>query len=107
MQDENEPEKKKKKKIKVKAKTKKNRNKKDGPINEKEEEAEKEVNVEEEKDQANETNDVAELDNPFVRIEELLADLNLDDQPDTIEDNGNEIDDFIAKFDKIRIEGKE
>jgi len=44
----------------------------------------------------------------MVKIEELLADMNLEDDENAENDlaNGDDIDAFIQKFDSIRIEGK-
>jgi len=44
-------------------------------------------------------------DDAMVRIEELLADLTLEDQ--IVEDNDDAIDEFISRLENIRIEGKE
>jgi len=115
MVDENEesPEKKKKqhkKKLKVK-RTKKNAkaaaggkdnedknpngNKDD---NEENKEPENKENKEEEEEEEEEVDDL-------VKVEELLADLTLEDQ--VVENNEDEIDDFIRRLEKVKIEGKE
>jgi len=111
MKDENEPEevekKSKKTKIKIKAKTKKHQQKSstqnqgNGNGDEEEEEKEQFPNI------AGKTA-TNNYDMNMVKIEELLADMNLEDDENAENDlaNGDDIDAFIQKFDSIRIEGK-
>jgi hypothetical protein len=55
--------------------------------------------------EADEGKDDKDEDDPLVRVEELLADLTLEDQ--IVENNDDAIDEFISRLEKVRIEGKE
>jgi len=108
--EEEDPKKKKKggkKKLKVKRKGKKSNNAagaagkdKEGDKNQDEN---KDANAEKEEDEKEEKE--KEEDDPLVRVEELLADLTLEDQ--IVENNDDAIDEFISRLEKVRIEGKE
>lgn len=110
MQDEDAPEgtkkkKQHKKKLRVRRKSKKNA--KAGDKKDKEEEEEEEV-VEGEEDKNNVTEKEAEEeDENMVKIDELLADLTLEENVKVEEDNGDAIDDFIRRLEKVKIEGKQ
>jgi len=42
-----------------------------------------------------------------IRLEDLLNDLVLDDKDENVENNADQIDTFIAQFEKMKVEGKE
>jgi len=108
MQDENAPESSKKKKqhkkkLRVKRKSKKNANKA-GEDKDKEDEGEEEEKEDKEGDVTEKKDE--EDDETLVKVEELLADLTLEEHQE-VEDNGDAIDDFIRRLEKVKIEGKE
>ena len=109
MVDENEqsPEKKKKqhkKKLKVKKSKKNAKAAAGGKDRDDDKEEKKDGEDKENKDKEKEDEDEEE-DDPMVKVEELLADLTLEDQ--VVESNEDEIDDFIRRLEKVKIEGKE
>jgi len=97
-----------KKKLKVKRKGKKAGAQAAAPGGDKDEEDDKDqdenkdANAEKEADQGKQDKDE---DDPLVRVEELLADLTLEDQ--IVENNDDAIDEFISRLEKVKIEGKE
>lgn len=121
MVDENEeesPDKKKKKQNKKKLKVKKSKkNAKSAaggkapddknPDGHKEDDnEEKKNNEDKENKKENEEEEEDDEDDPMVKVEELLADLTLEDQA-VEENNDDEIDNFIKRLEKVKIEGKE
>lgn len=97
-----------KKKLKVKRKGKKTAQTApgaataEGKDNEDDKKKDENKDAEVEKEEEDEKNDD---DDPLVRVEELLADLTLEDQ--VVENNDDAIDEFISRLEKVRIEGKE
>jgi len=117
MVDENEPQKSSKKKLKIKRKGdnrqplaaaggKDNQGNDDGN-DDKDQDENKDSNAKEvkKKEEVKENNEEKDEDDALVRIEELLADLTLEDQ--IVEDNDDAIDEFIRRLENVRIEGKE
>ncbi len=100
--------KKQKKKLKVKKSKKNTKAAAGGQENDDKDPNKKEGDGEDKKDndkKEEKDDDDDEEDDPMVKVEELLADLNLEDQG-ALEDNDDAIDDFINRLGKIKIEGK-
>jgi len=66
------------------------------------EENKDEIQDEDEEETAGERDE----NDPMVKVEELLADLTLEEHGE-VEDNGDAIDEFIRRLEKVKIEGKE
>jgi nonsense-mediated mRNA decay protein 3 len=115
MVDENEPQKNSKKKLKVKRKSNNRQplaaaggkdNENNDDEDDKDQDENKDSNTKEvKKKEEVKENEEKDEDDALVRIEELLADLTLEDQ--IVEDNDDAIEEFIRRLENVRIEGKE